>query len=503
MNVFPDTHPVSQNVTTIMADWSELCLQIKRNGQLTNTHYEAATKIADIFHLLIKATVMAPEKPFPTGIPNPGAHCWLNSICMSFFTLFSREKTIALLDIENRVPLFIKTIKDDFFEQKKSLMEKKRTTENSIKETQDLLQAHADKDAKEKKKLTNELRTFKNKLAFIDMNLTDIEQMENVGAAADGKKLVTDNKYFNALVQFDIAWKELYARLQAGDLVIDKTKTTRNDIEPNITLPVRNMLGEIFKIRFFFSQFRNMIRPVRPYNSITQHDAGEGINMFLQLSSASRLYTSTRFIIDNALLCEETNLTTPHPTPLNIILLFFPIKQSDKDVSIKSVENISLQSLLDDYLQPQAFSNANAQCDSCGKNHDRLQTTVFRKLPNIFIIQLMRFGYDIPKKTPIKYMTTVQLPDSIDLDEVPQFGAPQKHKYDLHAVIVHNGITADSGHYATFVRTTAKKWVVYNDSAAAQSIQKNENVFSSAYWTPYILFYKKYDGGDINFQTDR
>lgn len=62
-------------------------------------------------------------------------------------------------------------------------------------------------------------------------------------------------------------------------------------------------------------------------------------------------------------------------------------------------------------------------------------------------------------------------------------------QYSLYAVVVHNGLTLDSGHYFTLACDHLDNWYKFDDSYVSLSQSKDIHSLKSPN-TPYILFYK-------------
>ncbi|MFH4973744.1 hypothetical protein AB6A40_000453 [Gnathostoma spinigerum] len=94
------------------------------------------------------------------------------------------------------------------------------------------------------------------------------------------------------------------------------------------------------------------------------------------------------------------------------------------------------------------------KCDICGIAGETVKHLVIKEPPPVVILQVNRFTYDCNGRKK-KVKSALQYPRVLDLKDV---------KYELCAVMVHEGPNADSGHYFDIIRHPGtKKWWNYND----------------------------------------
>lgn len=150
------------------------------------------------------------------------------------------------------------------------------------------------------------------------------------------------------------------------------------------------------------------------------------------------------------------------------------------------------------------------------------QTSSYQKLPRILIVHLGRFDNQM-KKVHIATPT----PFNMDCFCVECMASIERvgtsvHRYTLTSVIVHSGLTPQSGHYIAYVRSSKKnpqpgfvcdalpccqinieaaqsgnnQWYICNDDRITPISEENlktrmEN--EAAIRTPYVLFYVRDD----------
>eukprot|EP00834_Sanchytrium_tribonematis_P002500 NODE_78_length_23230_cov_1.644979.p8 type:complete len:332 gc:universal NODE_78_length_23230_cov_1.644979:4750-3755(-) len=111
----------------------------------------------------------------------------------------------------------------------------------------------------------------------------------------------------------------------------------------------------------------------------------------------------------------------------------------------------------------------------------------FNSLPNILTIQLKRFYYHKERglckstKNAI-YPKTLSVPITVD-DEQSYI------RYDLYAIIYHNGATLDSGHYTCAIEDSKlKSWIIVDDTNVFKISQQEalNNKRNEAYMLMYV-----------------
>ncbi|KAK3998311.1 hypothetical protein QBC44DRAFT_228546 [Cladorrhinum sp. PSN332] len=140
---------------------------------------------------------------------------------------------------------------------------------------------------------------------------------------------------------------------------------------------------------------------------------------------------------------------------------------------------VSPSSLFDLIRRQQRPQTTETMCETCS-SHRKSNVSKLARLPDRLAICLTRFGWDTTLNAPVKLNTTVTF-DFINLD-LTEFMAQQDRAnansvdhhfagnltYDVYAVTVHIGSSANSGHYITYVRQfespNPHDWLKLNDS---------------------------------------
>ncbi|CAG8472306.1 25580_t:CDS:10 [Gigaspora rosea] len=215
----------------------------------------------------------------------------------------------------------------------------------------------------------------------------------------------------------------------------------------------------------------------------------------------------------------------------------------------------SLDDMLSEFFTPEALNEDNQYfCDKCNGLQDAVKTTRIIVPPRYLILSLNRFEYDKRYARRIKIMTPVMLQDTLSLTYVPDTlerssknesnyanveihhqmngiadlkinGNGNLHydtdsdmdsemnndtniidicdfeeiigdnvEYDLSAIVVHSGMSAEYGHYYTYAKDEEDgNWYNLNDnfvmtSTLSKIIEEGEDYKSD---TPYLLFFRQ------------
>ena len=78
-------------------------------------------------------------------------------------------------------------------------------------------------------------------------------------------------------------------------------------------------------------------------------------------------------------------------------------------------------------------------------------------------------------------------------------------RYELFAVITHQGRTAEGGHYVGWVKKDAKKWLVFDDETVAEiDADRVKELYGGGDWhMAYMCLYRKMDGLTVDDGNDK
>lgn len=132
-------------------------------------------------------------------------------------------------------------------------------------------------------------------------------------------------------------------------------------------------------------------------------------------------------------------------------------------------------------------------CSSCNTLHEAETKLYFTRLPDVFAIQLNRFKLDNNKSH--KSLSRVSFGTELKIKQTDL-----EISFDLYAVIVHIGVSADSGHYISLIKSN-NQWFKCDDKIVEKMNEsdlsfyfgaispEHSNTFPDS--TAYILLYQK------------
>ena len=109
----------------------------------------------------------------------------------------------------------------------------------------------------------------------------------------------------------------------------------------------------------------------------------------------------------------------------------------------------TLEESLREYIKAEVLSGV--ECSHCSAKHDATRQMALLTLPPVLTLQLLRFVYDLATGTKKKVNAAVRFPARIDLsqfvDPDERTGDASEYEYQLTAVLMHTGSSANTGHY--------------------------------------------------------
>ncbi|KAL5063297.1 hypothetical protein RYX36_025034 [Vicia faba] len=159
----------------------------------------------------------------------------------------------------------------------------------------------------------------------------------------------------------------------------------------------------------------------------------------------------------------------------------------DLGLVVEDMETV--QRALDAYIMVENMDGT-FNCSGCNQEVYMEKQLLIDTAPEVAVLHLKRFKKDRTSYGKIEdhvYFT-------MELDLEPYTSAKGKEspnlKYDLYAVVVHSGSTANSGHYFSYVRSDEKAWHLMDDSKVF-SVSEEHVLAQQA----YLLFYAKQGTG--------
>ncbi|KAF9921594.1 Ubiquitin carboxyl-terminal hydrolase 35 [Linnemannia zychae] len=180
---------------------------------------------------------------------------------------------------------------------------------------------------------------------------------------------------------------------------------------------------------------------------------------------------------------------------------------------IQSESILDLKTLVDIFPSVEELNEKNNNmyhCNKCCGLCDATKYTMLTSLPANLIVSLNRFRFDTQKSRRIKINTPIRLSRSI---QVKVQDGHDLQEYDLYAVVIHTGVSANHGHYYTFAKDSdpsistkdstpsssvsgmaaTSTWLLYNDTSIRTSSfdEMQQTLANSRTETPYMLFFRK------------
>lgn len=131
------------------------------------------------------------------------------------------------------------------------------------------------------------------------------------------------------------------------------------------------------------------------------------------------------------------------------------------------------------------------ECPTCGDRTETKTQSRVSTCPNHLILTLKRIWFDWKTQTAHKSLHDITIPSTVVVEGLI---------YGLYALIVHSGVSAQSGHYYTFARDSRRcEYLQQDESPHAPWLKFNDTKISLSSWNEiktqsdsiYLLFYKK------------
>ncbi|CAJ0575331.1 unnamed protein product, partial [Mesorhabditis spiculigera] len=109
-------------------------------------------------------------------------------------------------------------------------------------------------------------------------------------------------------------------------------------------------------------------------------------------------------------------------------------------------------------------------CDQCGERGHVQRHLEMERFPQVLLLQINRYQFDANNRNK-KIKTAVQFPQELEGDALRP-GSDRKTgiKYDLCAVMIHEGERTEYGHYYDIIwRSENDKWYQYNDEVVTEA----------------------------------
>nr|XP_044608375.1 ubiquitin carboxyl-terminal hydrolase 35 [Equus asinus] len=169
----------------------------------------------------------------------------------------------------------------------------------------------------------------------------------------------------------------------------------------------------------------------------------------------------------------------------------------------------SVLDLVNYFLSPERLTAENRYyCESCASLQDAEKVVELSQGPRYLILTLLRFSFDLRTMRRRKILDDVSIPLLLRLPLAGGHG----QAYDLCSVVVHSGVSSESGHYYCYAREGAARpapsvgtaerpepenqWYLFNDTRVSFSSFESVSNVTSFFPkdTAYVLFYRQRPG---------
>jgi len=155
-----------------------------------------------------------------------------------------------------------------------------------------------------------------------------------------------------------------------------------------------------------------------------------------------------------------------------------------RDLSLNIENRQTLNDCLEDYLKEEVLADDDQYyCNHCEGKQNAVRQMYLTALPSVLNFQLMRFVYDRQSMQKKKLSTFIRFPQTLDmgqylnLPDKPNVSSRENYKYNLYAVLIHKGSSANCGHYVAQIKiNTTKQWYQFNDDKVEKLIVKGLNL---------------------------
>jgi hypothetical protein len=157
----------------------------------------------------------------------------------------------------------------------------------------------------------------------------------------------------------------------------------------------------------------------------------------------------------------------------------------DLSLDIAEPHVSTLNDALDEFTATEELSGDNAvYCRNCECKRTAIKGLRLATAPSILVCHIKRFAFDEYGRL-IRLKKHIQFPVRLEIgDYMSRFNQARPPPYELVAVLVHQGVSCDSGHYLAYVKH-ANSWYMCNDSIVEPV--ELETVLSQQ---AYILLYE-------------
>ncbi|KAK1374967.1 Ubiquitin carboxyl-terminal hydrolase [Heracleum sosnowskyi] len=157
------------------------------------------------------------------------------------------------------------------------------------------------------------------------------------------------------------------------------------------------------------------------------------------------------------------------------------------DLSLEIKDVTTLQAALESFTKLEKIEDPETKftCENCKEEVSIEKQLLLEETPSVAAFHLKRFKNDGSYVEKIDKF--VEFPVELDLQPYTNSSRSDAElRFNLYAIVVHDGFFATSGHYYCFIRSSPDTWYKFDDSKVFR-VQEADVLFQDA----YILFYAK------------
>ncbi|CAH2225644.1 ubiquitin carboxyl-terminal hydrolase 35 [Pelobates cultripes] len=149
--------------------------------------------------------------------------------------------------------------------------------------------------------------------------------------------------------------------------------------------------------------------------------------------------------------------------------------------------SLALADLINHFLSPEMLTSENKyRCETCVSLQDAEKVVELTTSPKYLILTLLRFSFDLKTMRRKKILDNVSVPLVLKLPVTVEASQTAKdHQsvtYDLCTVIVHSGLSSESGHYYCYARDCTDKDSQRQSSAGIKRFTSDKHIDLEIQW---------------------
>uniref|UniRef100_A0A2S2PA99 ubiquitinyl hydrolase 1 n=1 Tax=Schizaphis graminum TaxID=13262 RepID=A0A2S2PA99_SCHGA len=155
-----------------------------------------------------------------------------------------------------------------------------------------------------------------------------------------------------------------------------------------------------------------------------------------------------------------------------------------RDLSLNIEGHQTLNDSLRDYLKKEILAGDDQYyCNQCKGKQNAVRQMCLTALPSVLNTLLQRFIYNRKSMQKAKLKTSIRFPQTLDMSQYLNLPknlnatSRKNYKYNLYAILIHKGSSANCGHYVAQIKDdTTQQWYQFNDEQVDKLTIKGLNL---------------------------